>query len=298
MRYYAANMGYCVYSSVSNIVKMVRSHVLCHADSVYCGPGLVPNRPRVSAHRGRFVPRRVAARPRPFDSAERRVVKCCRGANAAPCAILAQRPHVRPQRAKNGKVERELRSRRYSAEFRGITDERKLSPRSPGPDGAFLMGFRDAACFVMAAGLRMLAVTLALQPLLKAKATITGALEAVYAFADAEGNDALCLRLVDKGAYVLDCDVELCARMEEHSLRGDTVDVLFANGETLQVACDGEVLFRQEGVLLIGAGYALAGGIMAVAGCALWIFLRRTIQKKQKAGRTGQDAPKDVYDLP
>ena len=146
-----------------------------------------------------------------------------------------------------------MRSRRYSAEFRGITDERKLSPRSLGPDGAFLMGFRDAACFVMAAGLLMLAVTLALQPLLKAKATITGALEAVYAFADAEGNDALCLRLVDKGAYVLDCDAELCARMEEHSLRGDMVDVLFANGETLQVACDGEVLFRQEGALRIAA---------------------------------------------
>ena len=37
MRYYAANMGYCVYSSVSKIVKMVSSHVLCHADSVCCG---------------------------------------------------------------------------------------------------------------------------------------------------------------------------------------------------------------------------------------------------------------------
>ena len=116
-----------------------------------------------------------------------------------------------------------------------------------------MMGFRDAACFIMAAGLPMLAVTLALQPALKAKATITDVLEEVYAFEDAEGNDALCLRLADKGAYVLDCDAQLYARLEEHSLRGDTVDVLFANGETLQVACDGEVLFRQEGALRIAA---------------------------------------------
>ena len=151
----------------------------------------------------------------------------------------------------------------------------------------------------MAAGLLMLAVTLALQPMLKAKATITGVLEEVYAFADAEGNDALCLRLADKGAYVLDCDAQLYARLEEHSLRGDTVDVLFANGETLQVACDGEVLFQQggKGAILTGAGYALAGGIMAAAGCALWIFLQRTMRKKRKAGYTGHDAPKDVHDL-
>ena len=202
---------------------------------------------------------------------------------------------VKRSKAGRGKT---MRFGKFAAGFRGITDDRRLALRSPGSDGAFLMGFRDAACFIMAARLLMLAVTLALQPMLKAKATITGVLEEVYAFADAEGNDALCLRLADKGAYVLDCDAQLYARLEEHSLRGDTVDVLFANGETLQVACDGEVLFRQEGVLLIGAGYALAGKIMAVAGCALWIFLRRTIQKKQKAGRTGQDAPKDVYDLP
>ena len=192
-----------------------------------------------------------------------------------------------------------LRFRKFDAEFRGITDDRRLAPRSPGADGAFLMGFRDAACFIMAAGLLMPAVTLALQPAFKAKATITGALEEVYAFADAEGNDAPCLRLADKGAYVLDCDAQLYARMEEHSLRGDTVDVLFTNGETLQVACNGEVLFQQggKGVPLIGAGYALAGGIMAAVGCALWIFLQRMMRKKRKAGYTGHDAPKDVYDL-
>ena len=201
-----------------------------------------------------------------------------------------------PWRGKKGKP---LRFRKFAAEFRGITDDRRLAPRSPGADGAFLMGFRDAACFIMAAGLLMPAVTLALQPALKAKATITGVLEEVYAFADAEGNDALCLRLADKGAYVLDCDAQLYARLEEHSLRGDTVDVLFANGETLQVACDGEVLFRQggKGAILTGAGYALAGGIMAAAGCALWIFLQRTMRKKRKAGYTGHDAPKDVHDL-
>lgn len=192
-----------------------------------------------------------------------------------------------------------MRFRKFDAEFRGITDERKLAPRSPGSDGAFLMGFRDAVCFIMAAGLLMLAVTLALQPALKAKATITGALEEVYAFADAEGNDALCLRLADKGAYVLDCDAQLYARLEEHSMRGDTVDVLFANGETLQVACDGEVLFQQsgKGAILIGAGYALAGGIMAAVGCGLWVFLQRTMRKKRKTGHTGHDAPKDVHDL-
>lgn len=192
-----------------------------------------------------------------------------------------------------------MRFRKFDAEFRGITDDRKLVPRSPGSDGAFLMGFRDAACFIMAAGLLMLAVTLALQPALKAKATITGALEEVYAFADAEGNDALCLRLADKGAYVLDCDAQLYARLEEHSLRGDTVDVLFANGETLQVASDGEVLFQKggKGVILIGAGYVLAGGIMAAVGCALWIFLQRTMRKKRKTGYSGHDAPKDVRDL-
>ena len=94
-------------------------------------------------------------------------------------------------------------------------------------------------------------------------------------------------------------DPELYARLEEHSLRGDTVDALFANGETLQVACDGEVLFQQggKGAILIGAGYALAGGIMAVVGCALWVFLKRTMRKKRKTGHTGRDAPKDVYDL-
>ena len=30
--------------------------------------------------------------------------------------------------------------------------------------------------------------------------------------------------------------------------------------------------------------------------CALWIFLQRTMRKKRKAGHTGHDAPKDVYD--
>ncbi len=40
----------------------------------------------------------------------------------------------------------------------------------------------------------MLAVTLALQAGLKAKAAITGALEAVYVFKDAGGNDVLGLR--------------------------------------------------------------------------------------------------------
>ena len=203
---------------------------------------------------------------------------------------------VKLSKAGRGKT---MRFGKFAAGFRGITDDRRLALRSPGSDGAFLMGFRDAACFIMAARLLMLAVTLALQPMLKAKATITGVLEEVYAFADAEGNDALCLRLADKGAYVLDCDAQLYARLEEHSLRGDTVDVLFANGETLQVACDGEVLFRQggKGAILTGAGYALAGGIMAAAGCALWIFLQRTMRKKRKAGYTGHDAPKDVYDL-
>lgn len=203
---------------------------------------------------------------------------------------------VKRSKAGRGKT---LRFGKFAAGFRGITDDRRLALRSPGSDGAFLMGFRDAACFVMAAGLLMLAVTLALQPALKAKATITGVLEAAYAFEDAEGNDALCLRLADKGAYVLDCDAELYARMEEHSLRGDTVDVLFVNGETPQVACDGEVLFQQggKGAILIGAGYALAGGIMAAVGCALWVFLKRTMRKKRKTGHTGHDAPKDVYDL-
>ena len=59
-----------------------------------------------------------------------------------------------------------------------------------------MMGFRDAACFIMVAGLLMPAVTLALQrkPALKAKAAITGALEAVYVFKDAGGNDVLGLR--------------------------------------------------------------------------------------------------------
>ena len=46
-----------------------------------------------------------------------------------------------------------LRFRRCEAEFRGITDDRRLAPRSPGSDGAFLMESRDAACFVMLAGL-------------------------------------------------------------------------------------------------------------------------------------------------
>ena len=203
---------------------------------------------------------------------------------------------VKRSKAGRGKT---MRFGKFAAGFRGITNDRRLAPRSPGSDGAFLMGFRDAACFIMAAGLPMLAVTLALQPALKAKATITDVLEEVYAFEDAEGNDALCLRLADKGAYVLDCDAQLYARLEEHSLRGDTVDVLFANGETLQVACDGEVLFQQggKGAILIGAGYALAGGIMAAVGCALWVFLKRTMRKKRKTGHTGHDAPKDVYDL-
>lgn len=192
-----------------------------------------------------------------------------------------------------------LRFRRFEAEFRGITDDRKLAPYSPGFEGAFLVGFRNAACFVMVAGLLMCVITLALQPLLKANATITDALEKAYAFESTMGNEKIGLRLAHKTVHLVDYDPELYARLEEHSLRGDTVDVLFANGETLQVACDGEVLFQQggKGAILIGAGYALAGGIMAVVGCALWLFLKRTIQKKQKAGYTGQDDPKDVYDF-
>lgn len=75
-----------------------------------------------------------------------------------------------------------MRFRKFAAEFRGITDDRKLAPYSPGFEGAFLAGFRNAACFVMAAGLLMCVITLALQPLLKANATITDALEKVYAF--------------------------------------------------------------------------------------------------------------------
>ena len=191
-----------------------------------------------------------------------------------------------------------MRSRKFAAEFRGITEGRRLAPRSPGSDGAFLVGFRDVAYFIMVAGLLMLAVTLALQPALKASTTVTDALEKVYAFESTRGNEMIGLRLAHKTVHLLDYDPELYARLEEHSLRGDTVDVLFANGETLQVACDGEVLFRQggKGAILTGAGYALAGGIMAAAGCALWIFLRRTIQKKRKMGYTGHDAPKDVYD--
>ena len=59
-----------------------------------------------------------------------------------------------------------MRFRKFAEEFRGITDDRKLAPYSPGFEGAFLAGFRNAACFVMVAGLLMLVVTLALQPLL------------------------------------------------------------------------------------------------------------------------------------
>ena len=58
------------------------------------------------------------------------------------------------------------------------------------------------------------------------------------------------------------------------------------------------MLFQRESVLIFGAGNALAGEIMADVGSALWLFLKRTVQKKQKTGCTGQDAPKDVYDLP
>ena len=192
-----------------------------------------------------------------------------------------------------------MRFRKFAEEFRGITDDRKLAPYSPGFEGAFLAGFRNAACLVMVAGLLMCVITLALQPLLKANATITDALEKVYAFESTRGNEKIGLRLAHKTVHLVDYDPELYARLEEHSLRGDTVDVLFANGETLQVACDGEVLFQQggKGAILIGAGYALAGGIMAVVGCALWVFLKRTMRKKRKTGHTGHDAPKDVYDL-
>lgn len=81
-------------------------------------------------------------------------------------------------------------------------------------------------------------------------------------------------------------------------MSGDTVEVLSVNGETLQVVCNGEILFQKggEGVLLIGTGYALAGGIMFAVGCALWIFLKKTIKKKRKTGYTGYDASKDLYD--
>ena len=50
-----------------------------------------------------------------------------------------------------------MRFRKFAEEFRGITDDRKLAPYSPGFEGAFLAGFRNAACFVMAAGLLMCA---------------------------------------------------------------------------------------------------------------------------------------------
>ena len=190
-----------------------------------------------------------------------------------------------------------LRFRKFAAEFRGITDDRKLAPYSPGFEGAFLAGFRNAACFVMAAGLLMCVITLALQPLLKANATITDALEKVYAFESTRGDEKIGLRLAHKTVHLVDYDPELYARLEEHSLRGDTVEVLSENGATLQIVCGGEALFQRESVLIIGAGYALAGEIMAVVGCALWIFLKKTIQKKQKTGYTGHDAPKDVYDF-
>ena len=130
------------------------------------------------------------------------------------------------------------------------------------------------------------------------KGLVTDALEKVYAFESARGNEKIGLRLAHKTVHLVDYDPELYARLEEHSLRGDTVEVLSENGATLQIVCGGEVLFQRESVLIIGAGYALAGEIMAVVGCALWLFLKRTIQKKQKTGYTGQDAPKDVYDLP
>ena len=143
----------------------------------------------------------------------------------------------------------------------------------------------------------MCVITLALQPLLKANATITDALEKVYAFESTRGDEKIGLRLAHKTVHLVDYDPELYARLEEHSLRGDTVEVLSENGATLQIVCGGEVLFQRESVLIIGAGYALAGEIMAVVGCALWLFLKRTIQKKQKTGYTGQDDPKDVYDF-
>lgn len=54
-----------------------------------------------------------------------------------------------------------LRFRKFAEEFRGITDDRKLAPYSPGFEGAFLAGFRNAACFVMVAGLLMCVITLA-----------------------------------------------------------------------------------------------------------------------------------------
>ena len=169
-----------------------------------------------------------------------------------------------------------------------------MAPRSPGSDGAFLVGFRDVACFIMVAGLLMLAVTLALQPALKASATVTDALEKVYAFESTRGNEMIGLRLAHKTVHLLDYDPELYARLEEHGLRGDTVEVLSVNGETLQVACNGEVLFQKggEGALIIGAGYALAGGIMAAAGCALWIFLQRTMRKSGRRGIPAMTLPK------
>ena len=150
----------------------------------------------------------------------------------------------------------------------------------------------------MVVGLLMCVITLALQPLLKANATITDALEKVYAFESTRGNEKIGLRLAHKTVHLVDYDPELYARLEEHSLRGDTVEVLSENGATLQIVCGGEVLFQRESVLIIGAGYALAGEIMAVVGCALWIFLKKTIKKKQKTGYAGYDASKDVYDLP
>ena len=57
---------------------------------------------------------------------------------------------VKLSKAGRGKT---MRFGKFAAEFRGITDDRRLAPRSPGSDGAFLMESRDAACFVMLAGL-------------------------------------------------------------------------------------------------------------------------------------------------
>ena len=59
-----------------------------------------------------------------------------------------------------------------------------------------MMESRDAACFVMLAGLLCSCSRCRspCKPALKAKAAITGALEAVYVFKDAGGNDVLGLR--------------------------------------------------------------------------------------------------------
>lgn len=55
-------------------------------------------------------------------------------------------------------------------------------------------------------GIAMLVITLALQPLLRADATITDVLEKVYAFEDDKGNDVIGLHLAHKTVHLVDYD--------------------------------------------------------------------------------------------